>query len=179
MTASPTLAPELVRTACNAGGIHRCEPSHRRRRVELLGDRDKADRMPVEQLDDFGEVHQGSGQAIDLVDDHRVNPMLGDIGKQLPKRRALQGPAGEPAVIVAGLDQAPALTALTADERLASFALCMQGIEVLLEPFLRGFAGVDRAAPYPNFDRHALTPKKRGPDHLAPVIRRATSDKEP
>src|SRR3954451_22041371 len=66
-----------------------------------------------------------------FVDDHRVNPMLGDIGKQLPKRRALQGPAGEPAVIVAGLNQAPALTALTADERLASVALCMQGIEVL------------------------------------------------
>src|SRR5438045_8549337 len=125
MTATPTLAPELVRTACNAGGIHRCEPSHRRRRVELLGDCDKADRMPVKQLDDFGEVHQGSGQPIDLVDDHRVTPMLGDIGKQLPKRRALQGAAGEPAVIVAGLDQAPALTALTADERLASFALCM------------------------------------------------------
>jgi hypothetical protein len=54
----------------------------------------------------------------------------------------------------------------------------VQRVELLLQPFFGGFAGVDGAAPYRRLRRHALRPKKRGPDQRAPVIRRATSDSE-
>src|SRR4051794_999546 len=92
--------------------------------------------------------------------------------------RALQRAAGQPAIIIGGLDQPPALAALTADERLAGFALRMQRVEILLQPFLGRFAGVDGAAPWRGFTGHPFSPKKRGPDQRAPVIRRATSDSE-
>jgi hypothetical protein len=37
--------------------------------------------VAVEQLDDLCEIHQGPGQPVDLVDDDRLDPTLGDIGK--------------------------------------------------------------------------------------------------
>jgi hypothetical protein len=43
---------------------------------------------------------------------------------------------------------------------------------------IKPFAGVDSAAPDRGFGCHALSPKKRGPDQRAPVIRRATADSE-
>src|SRR4051812_229275 len=91
---------------------------------------------------------------------------------------ALQRAAGQPAIIVGGLDQSPALAALAADKRFAGFALRMQRVEVLLQPFLGGFAGVDGATPHDGFAVHLFSPKKRGPDQRTPVIRRATSDSD-
>src|SRR5262252_9080055 len=44
------------------------QPAHRGRGIELLGDRDESDSTTVEQLDELGEIHQGAGQAVDLVD---------------------------------------------------------------------------------------------------------------
>src|SRR5437762_636631 len=55
-------------------------------------------------------------------------------------------PPENPTIVIAGFGQYPALVALAADEGLAGFALRRQRIEFLLEPFLGGFAGVDRAA---------------------------------
>ena len=49
------------------------QTTHRGGGVELLGDRDKGYAMPVEQLDQFGEVHQRPGQPVDLVDDDDVD----------------------------------------------------------------------------------------------------------
>jgi hypothetical protein len=43
------------------------QASHGRRGIELLGDRDKRDAMSIEQLDQFGEVGERTGQAVDLV----------------------------------------------------------------------------------------------------------------
>src|SRR6266496_740921 len=86
--------------------------------------------------------------------------------------------AGEPAIVVGGLDQPPSLAPLAADESLARLALRVQRVEVLLQSLLGRFACVNRATPYRRFRRHALTPKNRGPDQRAPVISRATSDIE-
>src|SRR5205814_9216875 len=58
----------------------------------------------------------------------------------------LQIAAREPPVVIMGFGQYPALVALATHEGLAGFALCGERIEFLLEPFLGGFAGVDRAA---------------------------------
>src|SRR3977135_4657255 len=104
--------------------------------------------------------------------------MLRDFGKQALQRRALQRAAGEPAIIVGGLDQPPSLAPLAADESLARLALRVQRVEVLFQPFLGRFACVNCAASYWRFRRHAFTPKNRGPDQRAPVIWRATSDSE-
>src|SRR5438876_7163569 len=52
----------------------------------------------------------------------------------------------EPAIVVAGSCQCPALVTLAADVGLAGFALRLERVELLFEPFLGGFAGVDGAA---------------------------------
>src|SRR5260370_30944910 len=44
-------------------------------------------------------------------------------------------------------DQAPALTCLALDERLARLALGVEGIEVLLQPLFGRLAGINGAAP--------------------------------
>jgi hypothetical protein len=41
--------------------------------VEGLGHRDEGDAMLIEQLDQLGEVGEGTGQPINLVDDDDVN----------------------------------------------------------------------------------------------------------
>src|SRR6267142_1906832 len=55
-------------------------------------------------------------------------------------------PPENPAIIIAGPGQYPALVALAADVGLAGFALRLERVELLFEPFLGGFAGVDGAA---------------------------------
>jgi len=85
-----------------------------------------------------------------------------------------------------------ALVSLAVDERLARLALRLQRIEFLLQPLFGRFAGVDRAsngsapprtaARRPCHGRGSagsparprlVTPKNRGPDQCAPVIRLA------
>ena len=154
------------------------EPSHRGRGVELLRDGDEGHPVTIEQLDNLREIHQRPGQSIDLVDHDRIDPMLGDVREEALQGRPLQGSAGQPAIIIAGLDQPPSFAPLAADEGLARFALGVQRIEVLLQSLFGGFAGVDGTASYRRFQRHVVNPKNRGPDEWAPVIRRATSDSE-
>jgi hypothetical protein len=100
----------------------------------LLRDRDKGHVMRVEQLDYLGEVGQGAGQPIYFIYHHHFDEPLADIAEQALERRALRARAREPAVIVMSLDQPPPLTRLALDERLARFALGVEGIEVLLQP---------------------------------------------
>ena len=45
------------------------QPSHARRGVERLGHRYEGDIVPVERLDQLGEVGERPGQPIDLIDD--------------------------------------------------------------------------------------------------------------
>jgi hypothetical protein len=103
--------------------------------------------VSVEKFDDLGEIHEGPAQAVDLVDDYDVHPVLSDIGQEALEGRAIHGTAGEPAVIVGGLHEEPAFTPLAPDESLAGLPLGMQGVEILLESFLGRLAGVDRAPP--------------------------------
>ncbi len=46
------------------------QPTHRGRSVELLDDRDEGYSTGIEDLDDLGEVEEGSGEPVDLVDDY-------------------------------------------------------------------------------------------------------------
>jgi len=146
----------------------------------------------VEDLDDLGKIGERAGQPVDLVDDHGIDPPRRDVGEQLLQRRPLHRRAGEPAVVISLGQAHPAFVPLAVDESLAGFALRLQRIELLLEPLLGGFAGVDRTAdPFnpPCSGKHKsphqpapaaaeavaslIKPKNRGPDQCAPVIRLA------
>src|SRR5438270_6217669 len=64
-----------------------------------------------------------------------------------------------PEIVIAVSRQQPTLVLLAANVGLAGFALRPERIEFLLEPFLGGFAGVDRAAPAAGVSpRHCCSP---------------------
>ena len=100
----------------------------------------------VEHFDDLGEVDERAGQTVDLVDDHDIDLPCRDVGEQALQRRPLHVAAREPGVIVELGKRLPAFVLLASDVSLAGLALGVERIELLLEPFLRRFAGVDRAA---------------------------------
>ena len=58
---------------------------------------------------------------------------------------------------------------LALDEGLAGLALSLERVEALLQAFLGRFAGIDGATLH-----LFVVPKKRGPDHRAPVMCVAT-----
>ena len=152
--------------------------------------------MSVEHVDDLGEVGERPGQAIDLVDDDDVNLAGLDVRQKPLQGRALHRAAGKPAVVIHVRKRDPAVVALADDIGLASLALGVERVELLLEPLVGGFARVDgaaecraglwtdqasacRSSARSTERRSALfKPKKRGPDHRAPVISRATADSD-
>ena len=71
--------------------------------------------MGVEQLDELGEVGQGTGEPIDLVDDDNIDPAVADVRQQSLQRGTLGRAAGVAAVIVTSADQGPAVMGLAAD----------------------------------------------------------------
>ena len=99
------------------------QPPHRARRIELLGHRDERHTLCIEDLDQPGKIGERPGQPVDLVDDDDVDPAGPDVGEQALQRRPLHVAAREPAIIVAGPGQYPALVPLAADVGLAGFAL--------------------------------------------------------
>ena len=122
------------------------QPPHGGRGVEGLRDRHEGDVVPVEHLDQLGEVHQRAAEAVDLVDDDDVDEPGLDVGEQLLQGRALQRAAGEAAVVIALADGGPAFRLLAGDIGLAGLALGVEGVELHVEAFLGGLAGVDGAA---------------------------------
>ena len=164
--------------------------------------RDKRHRLHVKDLDEPGKIGERSGQPVDLVDDHDIDPASPDIGEQALQRGPLQIAAGEPAIIITGLRQHPAFVLLAADVGLTGFALRGQRVEFLLQPLLGGFAGCRSrnacGSRHPAAlllsigalarsgsrekcrvaDRPSFNPKKSGPDHAVPVIVLATADSE-
>src|SRR5208282_6627892 len=144
--------------------------AHRARGVELLRHRDERHRFSVEEFDQPRKIGKRPGQPVDLVDDHDVDPAGPNIAEEVLQRRSLYITAREPTVVIAGLGQYPALVALAADIGLAGFALRRERVEFLLEPFLGGFAGVDRAALAARVSpRHCCPPLAR---RLDPAVAR-------
>src|SRR5439155_11224963 len=72
-----------------------------------------------------------------------------NIDKELLQCRAAHRGAGEATVIIVLRETDPAFVALALDVGFARLPLGMQGVERLLQPFLGGFAGIDRAAEWP------------------------------
>jgi hypothetical protein len=69
-----------------------------------------------------------------------------DVGEQALQSRPIHCRVGESAVAITCTQANPALMPLVGDEGFTGLALRLKRIELLLEPLLRGFAGVDRAA---------------------------------
>ena len=122
------------------------ELAHRGGGAELLGDRDEGDALPVEHLHQLGEVHERAAEAVDLVDDDDVDRAGLDVGQQAAQCRPFQRAAREAAIIVAVGDEEPAFRLLAGDIGLARLALGIEGVELHVQPFLGGLAGVNRAA---------------------------------
>ena len=69
---------------------------------------------------------------------------------------------------------------LAGDVGCTGIVLGVERVKILIEPFVRGFARIDRTSdPWPGHQgADLLSPKNRGPDHLAPVMARAIADKD-
>ena len=134
--------------------------------------------MGIEDFHHFGEVGERPSETVDFVNDNYVDEFPPDVGQQALQSGALHTRAGEPTVVVTGFDYPPAFAVLAADVGLAGLALALERIEFLLEPFLRGFAGVDGAAPKKGWLSGLRSPKKAGPDQRLPVIILATCESE-
>jgi hypothetical protein len=74
----------------------------------------------LDQLDDAGEVTKRAPQAIDLVHDDDIDAATFDIAQQPLQAGALQGAAGEPAVVVAIGNEQPAFVLLALDSASAT-----------------------------------------------------------
>jgi hypothetical protein len=151
--------------------------------LNALRDRDERDAIPVEHLDQLGKVGQRAAEAVDLVDhDHVDQPVL-DVLQQAFQAGAVQRAARDTAVIILLPDEHPSLRPLAGDVRLAGLALSVEAVELLLQPFFGGFAGVDGAAAFQlHLAHHRLPrrfkPKKISPFQRVPVIARAIADND-
>src|SRR5258706_3587175 len=101
--------------------------------------------MFVKEFDQLGEVSQGPGQPVDLVDGNNVDSAGPDLGEKLLQGRAVKGGTGKGAIIIALLDQAPSFVRLAFDIGFTSLALGVEGIKLEVEVMFGGFSRVDRA----------------------------------
>src|ERR1019366_10011099 len=97
-----------------------------------------------EPLHQLREVEERAAQAVDLVDDYDVDLFLINFGQESLESWPFDVCAGEPAVVVALVDEGPAWLLLYI--RGAGLPLSVEGVEVLLEAYGGGLAGVDGAA---------------------------------
>ena len=104
--------------------------------------------MPVENVDDLGEVRQRPGQPVDLVDDHHVDLTRAHIRQEPLESWPFHRCARETSVVIHFADEGPSFALLAGDESLAGFALGVERVEVLFQPFLAALAGIDRATQF-------------------------------
>lgn len=109
--------------------------------------------MAVEDFDKLGKVSECARQPVDLIDDDHIDLAGLDIGDQPFQGWPLHRAAGKPAVIIKRRQHRikrrqhrPAFVLLRKNESGAGFPLGVERVEGLLQPFIRGFSCVNRAA---------------------------------
>lgn len=110
--------------------------------VELLRDRDETHILLFENLDHAEEIEQGARQPVDLVNDNDIDLTVRDVLEQPFERRALHRPARESAIVILAGRQFPSARGLASNERLAGFALGVEGVEFLLQTVLMALARI-------------------------------------
>ena len=145
--------------------------------------------MALEQFDHLREVGETSSKAVDLVDHYDIDAACLDIDQQALERGTVHVAAGIGRVVVVVGHRDPPLGPLAGDIGMTGIALGVDGIVFLVQPVVRGDAGVDSATKAawhrlahrspPSLPRlpGLRRPKKSGPDHWAPVISRAMRDR--
>ncbi len=156
------------------------QPAHRRGGVEGLGNRDKGTTGGIEALDQLGKVGKGSGQTINLVDYNHLNEPRVDVCQQALKAGPVERATGDAAIVISGLARNPAFVPLAGDVCGTRLVLGIERIEVLVVPLVGGFTRVDGASDsrLAHGQPARFRPKKRGPDHRAPVMARAIGDSD-
>ena len=114
--------------------------------AEVLGDRDEADTLLVEEVNHLHEVQQRAGQPVDLVDDDHIDLPGVDVRQQAAQPRTLHVPARETTIVIAIRQSRPAPHPLSFDIVFRRFPLRIQRVELLFETFLVALAGVDGTA---------------------------------
>ena len=131
--------------------------------------------MRVQFPAEFGEVRDGTGKSVQLVEDNQINQASLRVGHQLFQCRAIHVTAGESVIIVTLRQTDPAAAFLTGHICLPGFALGIDGIEIFFLAILHRFPAVDGAS---YLFLHYFTPKKSLPFQRVPVIFRATAESE-
>ena len=88
--------------------------------------------MRIERFNDLGEVGQGPGQAVDLIDNDRIDEPRIYIGQKPLQGGTVDIAAGIGWIVIKGGNDDPALMPLALDIGFTSFALRIEGIELLL-----------------------------------------------
>ena len=114
--------------------------------IELLRHADEGDVTLVEDLHHFGEVEKATGESVHFVDDDTVDEPGFDVTEQLLECWPVSVAATVAAVIVLGCYAGPPFMRLALDEGFTRFPLGVEGVELLFQAFLGGFAGVDGTA---------------------------------
>ena len=104
--------------------------------------------VTLEGLDQLEEIEHRAGKPVNLVDDDDVDLAGFDVGQQALEGRAVERAAGHATVVIAVGNLDPTFRALAGDVGLAGLPLGVQRVELHVEAFLAGFAGVDRAAQF-------------------------------
>src|SRR5205085_451517 len=121
-----------------------------------------------------------------FVEHHAIDESGFHIRHQFLQRRAIEIAACVTAVIVVVGDGGPACKPLAQDIRFASFSLCLQTVEWLIQSILGRFAGVDGtphglrtlggiASARHLFSATLGNPKNENPFHCVPLTWRATA----
>ncbi|OSM07641.1 hypothetical protein MAIT1_04601 [Magnetofaba australis IT-1] len=162
------------------------QPPHGGGGVERLGDAGEGDAVALEGLHQPGEIGQGAGKPVDLVDYHAFHLAGLDVSHEAFQRRAVGVAAGIGRIVVVVGNRNPPFRLLAGDVRQTGFPLRLQGVELLVQPLVGGFAGVDGAGNLGRgvdggFAAHGLPPFRRpknsGPDQWVPVMALATPDR--
>jgi hypothetical protein len=94
------------------------------------------------------------------TNDHYDVDLAGlNVREQLLQGRSFQRPPGETAVVIVRPDELPALMGLALDVSLCRLALGMKRVEVLFQPVLGRFPGIDGATKdFPLVSSHCGSP---------------------
>src|ERR1700733_1735675 len=122
------------------------QPPQRSAGVELLRDRHETHFVLLENAQHAREVQQRPAQTVDFVYHHAVQCARLDRLEQPRQSWSIHVRAGETAIIIEFRQRDPAFPLLTLDESLAASALRIERVKFLIESFLGGFPGIDRAS---------------------------------
>lgn len=165
------------------------EPARACTGIEVLGHTDEMDVVFVEKFEQMEEVEKRPAETIILVYPYPIDFTGFNILEQSFEGGAIHIPTRVAPIVVVAIHRDPTFMLLAEDIGFYRLTLGMQGVEFLIEAFLRAFPGIDGDSdllfgligvlfsPRFHFFPRFLNPKNRGPDHAWPVMARAVAER--